>query len=270
MDSLPSVYDLNKKYTICGGDIRVCNVFVHVTVPLTFYRAHGYYLLAVFQALLFVFRYKDRFVWSLPLGGQSLFSSLFWKWNPLSVIVSDSEGWTYWHWIYLSWYFYVTIEVLLSTESLKRCKVIHTPGWPRNTLSLNWNDNILCKYLYLHLNCVQTCIIAAPSISNLGFKSRCLFMLKVMWEAYFSPKKSWNYHCLFPALDSLSYPRLIPKDFVITVDRRLCFWNILLLSVFSPRFLNLTALIDANFSRSPSIYKRGRFGIFQPSDGNAD
>lgn len=198
--------------------------------------------------------------------------SLFFSVLKMKSIISYSQWLRRWNILTLniSWYFYVTIEVLLSTESLKRCKVIHIPGWPRNTLSLNWNDNILCKYLHLHLNCVQTCIIAAPSISNLGFKSRCLFMLKVMWEAHFSPKKSWNYHCLFPALDSLSYPRLIPKDFVITVDRRLCFWNILLLSVFSPRFLNLTALIDANFSRSPSIYKRGRFGIFQPSDGNAD
>lgn len=201
---------------------------VHVTVPLTFYRARGYYLLAVFQALLFMFRYKDRFMWSLPPGGQSLFSSLFWKWNPLSVIVSDLEGWIYQHWIYLSWYFHISIEVLLSTESLKRCKVINIPEWPRNTLSLNWNDNILYKYLHLHLNCVQTCTIAAPSISNSGFISRCLFMVKVMWEAHFSPKKSWNYHCVFFLLWILSHIQ-DSKDFVITVDRRLCFWNIFLL-----------------------------------------
>ena len=179
------------------GGIRVCNVSVHVTVPLTFYRAHGYYLLAVSQTLLFMLRYKDRFVWSLPPGGQSLFSSLFWKWNPLSVIVSDLEGWIYQRWIYLSWYLYIAKEALLSTESLKRCKVMHTPGWPRNTLSLNWNDNILPKYLHLRFSCVQTCIIAAPSISDLGFKSRCLFMVKVMWEAHFFPKKSWNFHCVF-------------------------------------------------------------------------
>lgn len=178
------------------GGIRVCNVSVHVTVPLTFYRAHGYYLLAVSQTLLFMLRYKDRFVWSLPPGGQSLFSSLFWK-SPLSVIVSDLEGWIYQRWIYLSWYLYIAIEALLSTESLKRCKVMHTPGWPRNTLSLNWNDNILPKYLHLRFSCVQTCIIAAPSISDLGFKSRCLFMVKVMWEVHFFPKKSWNFHCVF-------------------------------------------------------------------------
>lgn len=58
-----------------------------VTVLFTFCRADGYYVLAQSQALLYIFMYKGRFMWSLPPGSsESLFP--FWKQN---FIINDSQ-----------------------------------------------------------------------------------------------------------------------------------------------------------------------------------
>lgn len=102
-------------------------------------------------------------------------------------VISDSAlaGWIYQDWIYLSWYSYGR-----STESLKRCKIINMPGWPRNIFSLNWNDNILPKYWHIHLNCVQTCVIPALSISTIWNSNPDAYLWWRSCEKHFSPQRN--------------------------------------------------------------------------------
>lgn len=142
-----------------------------------------------------MFRYKDRFVWSLPLGESKVsFLLCFMK------IKSCYQLWCWlrrWNILTLNILillcYYRSITLLRAWKGVKSFIYLGD----RNTLSLNWNDNILCFMVFTSpFKLCSNLHYYRSSISNLGFKSRCLFMLSHVKGSISPQRQSWNYHCL--------------------------------------------------------------------------
>lgn len=74
------------------------------------------------------------------------------------------------------------------------------PGWPRNILSLTWNDNITKKYWHSHLHYVWMYVIPAPSIPPIWSSSLDTCWWQSLYEMYFFPQRDVG------IISSFSYP----------------------------------------------------------------